>query len=655
MAMAMTRLHNGSSSLIVLAWVSTLCWSSTSTFSTAFVPPIPVVPKPMLNGFTGYKVQKAKLPSKLERQQRLHSTWPFETSTQAHATNSETGEIVMPIPLEGEGTYTDTPKTSKSSVDAAAYFEIPAHSDPKVQTILAGTARTLHNIHHRRTVALYNPMETQSYGSANSVGGVSEAKGASPYDAIFANSYVDLGKIDTVGFDYDYTLVTYTDELLDLIYDKALERLVRDRYYPQVLTKSGLKFDPFFSIRGLAVDRETGWVCHLSYTHKAAVAWEGREKVPTSRILREYSGMRALNPKERSHRLRPLNDLFSMAECCLIADVIQCFKDSKIDYLPSSVVEDVLAAIRDTHLSGDFHRIVAQQPEKYFIPTPHLRSVLTKLKESGKRLIFASNSPFWYVNEGMKYVLGEDWIDMWDTVIVSAGKPAFYTEEKRRFREINKDNGRVMFKEVDQLRPGAVYAEGCLRELTRLMHFRSSTDANADGEVGAVNLGTSSVLYIGDSLFADLVDAKRDFGWKTAAVTPEVRYEMEVQHKPEYRLVERTIKVLLNTLRLVQKQMGPGWRTQQDNKVLDSLEHLVSRWRDRETSLLGNPFGSVFRARYQPSLFAHSLRRYCDLYMASVGSLRLYSPQHRFYPEEGFRLLAHEIRSDGMEGFDYMI
>ena len=29
--------------------------------------------------------------------------------------------------------------------------------------------------------------------------------------------------------------------------------------------------------------------------------------------------------------------------------------------------------------------------------------------------------------------------------------------------------------------------------------------------------------------------------------------------------------------------------------------------------------------------------------MDNIGSLRNYSPQHRFYPEPDFRLLAHEI------------
>jgi phosphoglycolate phosphatase-like HAD superfamily hydrolase len=114
-------------------------------------------------------------------------------------------------------------------------------------------------------------------------------------------------------------------------------------------------------------------------------------------------------------------------------------------------VTDILGSIGDTHKSGDFHRIVANDPEKYFNPTPHLEAVLTNLKSAGKQLIFASNSPYWYVDAGMKYVLGDDWMKMWDVVIVSAGKPAFYTDVRRPFREVNKENSRVNFKKVCSL------------------------------------------------------------------------------------------------------------------------------------------------------------------------------------------------------------
>jgi 5' nucleotidase family len=156
-------------------------------------------------------------------------------------------------------------------------------------------------------------------------------------------------------------------------------------------------------------------------------------------------------------------------------------------------------------------------------------------------------------------------------------------------------------------------------------------------------VGLTTTLYIGDSLFADLVDAKREFGWTTAAVTPEVGYEAEIQAQPNFALTLNSIDLLLNALRRLQAELGNNIRTEEDIQVMNALESLVSLWRDRETQLLGNPFGSVFRARYQPSLFAHSLKRYCDLYMTSVSSLRHCSPQHRFYPEQNHRLLAHEI------------
>lgn len=140
------------------------------------------------------------------------------------------------------------------------------------------------------------------------------------------------------------------------------------------------------------------------------------------------------------------------------------------------------------------------------------------------------------------------------------------------------------------------------------------------------------------------MDAKREFGWTTAAVTPEVGYEMQMEGKTQFIQTQRSIDVLLNALRMVQEELGPSGRSTEDIEMLDDIEKLVSLWRDRETTLLGNAFGSVFRARHQPSLFAHSLRRYCDLYMSSVSNLRHYSPQHRFYPEQGARLLAHEIQ-----------
>jgi len=227
----------------------------------------------------------------------------------------------------------------------------------------------------------------------------------------------------------------------------ALQRLVTEKQYPKELL--GGKFDPRFSIKGLAVDRENAWICHLSYTHHVAVAYYGREKVSRERIMEEYSEKEKLAPAERKKRLKPLNDLFSMSECCLIADLVQFFKDKNIPFCPKSAVNDVLSVIGQTHMSGDFHRLVASRPEKYFIKCDRMGHVIKSLKDSGKRLMFVSNSPYWYANAGMTYIFGQDWRDMWDAVIVSAGKPAFYTEDTRPFREVStSSSGRIKFKKV---------------------------------------------------------------------------------------------------------------------------------------------------------------------------------------------------------------
>jgi hypothetical protein len=254
----------------------------------------------------------------------------------------------------------------------------------------------------------------------------------------------------------------------------------------------------------------------------------------------------------------------------------------------------------------------------------------------------------------MNYVVGPEWRDQWDVVIASAGKPAFYTEDNRPFREVDINTGKVKFKQVTKLEKGRVYTAGCLKELTKCINwshplFSAKDDPPYDDIYSP--LTSPNVMYIGDSLFADLVDAKREFGWTTAAVTPEVGVEIELQRKTEFKIAERAIEMLLNSLRVYQRILGTSLRSKDDLAVMDSMERMVSAWRDEQTRLLGNPFGSVFRARYQPSLFAHSLRRYSDLYMSNVGSLRHYSPQHRFYPESP-KLLSHEIRGSNPECCD---
>lgn len=168
----------------------------------------------------------------------------------------------------------------------AEILSLPRHSDRRVCEILEKTENLLNRMH-------------ESSKKIEAATAIAAKEAGRKHETIYSNTYVDMGKIDTIGFDFDYTLVTYTEELLELIYSMALKRLVTDRQYPAEMLEAGLQYDAFFSIRGLAVDKETGWICHLSYSkykqnlsqhfrcnlilcrsmdtaHKVAVAWEGK-------------------------------------------------------------------------------------------------------------------------------------------------------------------------------------------------------------------------------------------------------------------------------------------------------------------------------------------------------------------------------------------
>ena len=159
-------------------------------------------------------------------------------------------------------------------------------------------------------------------------------------------------------------------------------------------------------------------------------------------------------------------------------------------------------------------------------------------------------------------------------------------------------------------------------------------------DLGGGGFLNNNVLYIGDSLFADLVDAKREYGWKTAGVLAELTEELKGMKKPDTMATKKTIEILISTLRLSQEFMKSE-RTQEDLKLLDALEGEVSLARDRLNACAGNSrFGSIFKARHQSSLFSASLTRYCDLYVGSVVDFLGYSLQHRFYPSN--KGLGHE-------------
>ena len=62
---------------------------------------------------------------------------------------------------------------------------------------------------------------------------------------------------------------------------------------------------------------------------------------------------------------------------------------------------------------------------------------LEKLIEKNKKLFVITNSPFDSVDKGMSFMVGDDWREFFDVIIVQAGKPHFFTNNGMPFRELD--------------------------------------------------------------------------------------------------------------------------------------------------------------------------------------------------------------------------
>uniref|UniRef100_A0A9I9EFY6 Uncharacterized protein n=1 Tax=Cucumis melo TaxID=3656 RepID=A0A9I9EFY6_CUCME len=97
-------------------------------------------------------------------------------------------------------------------------------------------------------------------------------------EGIYVNKNLSLDNIQVYGFDYDYTLVYYSANLKNLIYDLAKEHLVIERLYYDKLKGCLLKLDFFGSIEldGCYFDRrksgkntliDNGIVANADHSH----------------------------------------------------------------------------------------------------------------------------------------------------------------------------------------------------------------------------------------------------------------------------------------------------------------------------------------------------------------------------------------------------
>ncbi|KAM4553797.1 5'-nucleotidase domain-containing protein 3 isoform 1-T1 [Fundulus diaphanus] len=436
-------------------------------------------------------------------------------------------------------------------------------------------------------------------------------------DIIFANNEMSLRDIEIYGFDYDYTLAFYSSQLHTLIFDIARDILINNHRYPEGLRK--YEYIPNFAVRGLHYDVQKGLLMKIDAFHyiQLGTVYRGLHPVPDEEVIAMYEGSHVpleimsdfYGKSTHGHTMKQFMDIFSLPEMTLLSCVNDFFMRHNIDYEPVHLYKDVKEAIRDVHVKGIMYRAVEADIEKYICYGEQSHAVLKKLSAHGKKMFLITNSPFEFVDHGMRYIVGKDWRDLFDVVIVQADKPSFFNDRRKPFRRVT-DKGVLLWDRIHRLDKGQIYKQGNLYEFLRLTGWRGS-----------------KVLYFGDHIYSDLADLTLKHGWRTGAIIPELRKEIKIMNTPEYVHMMTWLQALTVLIEQMQAHRDPA------------TQAVVEEWiKEREAmkpqtkDIFNAQFGSLFRTYHNPTYFSRRLSRFADIYMASISCMLNYDLQHTFFP-----------------------
>ncbi|XP_064604052.1 cytosolic purine 5'-nucleotidase-like [Liolophura sinensis] len=461
---------------------------------------------------------------------------------------------------------------------------------------------------------------------------------------VFVNRSLHLDKIKFYGFDMDYTLAVYKSPAYESMgFDLLKERLLLTGY-PEQITK--FSYDPSFTVRGLWFDKLNGNLLKVDSYGNILVCNHG------FRFLKSYE-VQELYPNKfiqyDENRCFILNTLFNLPETYMLACLIEFFSTSP-DYTKTksgvrsgevfmsyeSIFQDVRSAVDHLHFSGKLQEVTLSNMEKYVEKDPRLPVFLDRIREYGAKTFLLTNSGFTYTDKAMAYLLdiaeangkpGRNWTSYFDYIVVDARKPRFF-KEGTILREVDKLTAALSIgHHIGPMKPGYVYSGGSCDVLSAMM--------GAKGR---------DVLYIGDHIFGDILKSKKERGWRTFLVIPELSQELMVWTNKK-ALFSR-LEALHCSLGNIYKNLDSTVVEKPDiSKVKTSIQEAIY-----ELDMSYGKLGSLFRTGSRQTFFASQVSRYADIYSGTFLNLLHYPLSYMFRAPA--MLLPHEASVDRTEQWD---
>lgn len=449
---------------------------------------------------------------------------------------------------------------------------------------------------------------------------------------IFVNRTLNMNSIKLIGFDMDYTLVTYNVPAFEeKAFDIIKRKLIKDFSYPTEI--ESFEFNKDFIIRGLVLDTESGDVLKVNRYGYVRKATHGTKPL-TFEELRDKYGVNSIDLTDKRYSI--VHTMFSQAEGWMFALLVD-YLDSKGHTNYAKMFEHVKHCLNSAHMEPELKGDVVAHPEKYLLPDKRIVDALIKFKKFGKKLALITNSDYVYSNKVMNQCFGKflktPWQKLFDLIIVASHKPEFFTG-RNMFLKVDPETG-LLSNFYGQLEWGGIYQGG-----------------NAAFIEKCFDIAPSEILYMGDHILGDVVTLKKTIGWRTGLVVQELEQEVPILEKTQkiHKIIAQKMaekedledtsldyreKLWLKENAKVNRQK---WEEIKEKmmKLDEELRNLID-----ESQAGFNPiWGEVMRTGNEVSRFATLVERYACIYMSSIGCLSYYSPYKYFRSQR--RFLAHD-------------
>ncbi len=455
---------------------------------------------------------------------------------------------------------------------------------------------------------------------------------------IFCNRTLNLRSVAAIGYDMDYTLVHYNvREWEGRAYAHTKARLIA-RGWPV----DHLEFDPELVSRGLVIDKELGNIVKANRFGYVKQALHGTRRIDFQSLRRAYA--RQLVDLGDS-RYAFLNTLFSISEACIYCQLVDMMDDGMLtevkDY--ADLAEAVRQALDMAHVEGVLKEEIMADPGRFVEDDPDTALALLDQKHAGKKLMVITNSEWFYTKFMMEYAIerhlpdGMAWRDLFELVVVSARKPAFF------------QNAQPIFEVVDD--------EGHLRPVVgKVERGKAYLGGTASHVEDCLGLDGERILYVGDHIYGDVNVSKQINRWRTALILREMEHEVEAieAHLDGQKEISRLMVMKeameheMSATRLELQRNSSGYGPQTD-RAADDLKAQLTAQRDELVAIDGrigplvamdgresNPtWGYLLRAGNDKSHLTRQLERYADIYTSRVSNFLYYTPFMYFRSPRG--------------------